>query len=454
MGMLESLTRRMKVAALPLLLFAFCFGLFVAYLLLAGFMTPNETYVAYGALSASMLGLFLLFVKGVEGSKASEYGLRGESRSSMQSLSVAILLLAAFLIVVLEPGFVLGFTRQAAPTLFAFGFFIFTTPLVATAQEAVFRGYIFKTLASKTTLVTGLIVSSALFAIQNTNPLVLSSIGTGGGVQYLFSNTVVSFALGIAMGLYFYKTGWSLLGPIIVRSGLLLQQNLSPVVANTSSWEFTFVFQLMGVAALVLLVNAFVKEPKLLAKKYLDLRIGPKKWRFLQRARWRAEAKKTLRTFAVVGIVIVAFVIGFQAAAGSSLHLAAIPTGSMRPTIYPGTLVVVQAVNNPSQIHVGDIIEFSPSWFNGSVVHRVLSETPTQSGFLYTTKGDNNTSPDPAPVSYSRVTGKVVLIIPYLGFLVLSPPLDIALVAVLFMSSLLGSSLKSPKPSIGPRRRG
>ena len=104
--------------------------------------------------------------------------------------------------------------------------------------------------------------------------------------------------------------------------------------------------------------------------------------------------------------------VGFQAVAAGSVHLAAIPTGSMRPAIYPGALVVVQAVSGPSQIHVGDIIEFSPSWFNGSVVHRVVAEKSTQSGFLYSTKGDNNTSPDPAPVSYSSVTGKVVLIIP------------------------------------------
>jgi len=450
--MLESLVHRLKVAALPLLLFGFCFGLFTAYLLLAGFMSSDETYVAYGVLNASMLAAFLLFVKGIEGSDTSKYGFGGTG-PTRQSLFVAILLVAAFSLVVMEPGFVLGFSRQASPTLFVFGFFLFTAPLVATAQEAVFRGYIFKKLASKTTLVAALIVSSTLFAIQSTNPLVLNGSSVNGVVQYLFSNTLTAFALGIAMCLYFYKAGWSLLGPIVVRSGMLLQQNLSPIVANTTGWEFTFVFQLMGFAAMILLVNAFVKEPKLLAKKYLDLQIGPKKWRFLQRARWRAEAKRTLRAFAVVGIVVICGVLAFEAVAGSSVHLTAIPTGSMRPTIYPGTLVVVQAVGSPSQIHVGDIIEFSPTWFNGSVVHRVIGVgTSGQGGTLYSTKGDNNTSPDPLPVSYGRVTGKVVLIVPYLGLLVLSPQLDVAIVAVLFMSSLLGSSLKSPKPKIGPRR--
>jgi len=439
--------------ALPFVLFLLSFGLFVAYLLFAGFLTAEETYVAYALLYVSILMLFLVFVRSVEESKIGEYGFStpGGSKTWRAAL-VAIVLSVVFSVIVLEPGFIFGFSRQPAPTLFALGFFLFSSPLVAISQEAVFRGYIFKKLTAVTTLTTGLVVSSLLFALQTTNPFVLGGLGSGGVAQYLFSNTLTSFALGVAMGLYFFKSGWSLLGPVIVRWGLLLQQNLSPIVANTTGWEFTFVFQLIACAAVIVLVSALVKEPKLLAKKYLDLQIGPKRWRFLQRSRWRSEAKRTLRAFAILGIVAVSCFAGFQAVMGSSTRLVAIPTGSMRPTIYPGALVAVQGVSAPAQIHVGDIIEFSPSWFNGSVVHRVVAEKQSsQGGILYTTKGDNNTSPDPAPVSYSNVTGKVVLIIPYLGFFVLSPPLDITLVAFLFTCSLLGSSLKSPKPRFRPR---
>lgn len=438
---------------LPFILFLLSFGLFSAYLLFGGFLTAEETYFAYSLLYISILLMFLAFVRGVEKSATGEYGFRtpGGKRGTVATIILAIALVAVFSLVVLEPGFVFGFSSEPPPTLLGFGFFLFTTPLVATAQEAVFRGYIFKKLLTRTTLSVGLLVSSLLFALQTTNPLVLGSLGLGGVAQYLFTNTFTSFALGITMGLYFYKAGWSLLGPVIVRSGLLLQQNLSPIVANTTGWEFTFVFQLMGFAAMIILVNAFVKEPRLLAKKYLDMQIGPKRWRFLQRARRRSGAKKTLRNFAILGVVVVSGIVGFQAGLGPSVHLVAIPTGSMRPTIYPGYLVVVQRVGGPGEIQVGDIIEFSPSWFNGSVVHRVVAEKQSSQGVLYTTKGDNNTSPDPLPTSYREVTGKAILIIPYLGFFVLSPPLDIALVAVLFVSSLLGSSLKSPKPRIGRR---
>lgn len=434
------------------LLFLANFGLFIGYLLFASFLTVMQTYAAYALLYVGSLLLFFAFVRGVERSSASEYGFQTRGRlEALRSVLVALVLLALFSIVILEPGFIFGFSRSAPPGLFEFGFFLFTSPLVALAQEAVFRGYIFKKLLSRSSLTLALIASAVLFAAQSTNPFALGSLGTGNLVQYLFSSTLVSFALGITMGLYFYKSGWSLLGPVIVRWGLLLEQNLSPVSALSSGWELTFVFQLMGLAALIIAMNALIKEPRLLARKYLDVKIGAKRWRFLKRARLRNEAKATIKTFALLAIIVVSCLVGFQAAIGSSIHLTAIPTGSMRPTIFPGTLVIVQAVGGPQQIHVGDIIEFSPSWFNGSVVHRVISVEPTGNGVVYTTKGDNNTSADPLPTAFPRVTGKVVLIIPYLGLLVLSPLLDIALVSVVFLSSLFSSSLKSDKPRL--RRR-
>jgi len=83
----------------------------------------------------------------------------------------------------------------------------------------------------------------------------------------------------------------------------------------------------------------------------------------------------------------------------------------------------------------------------------VAEKQSSQGGLLYTTKGDNNTSPDPFPISYSKVAGRVVLIVPYIGYFVLSPLLDVALIAFLFVASLLGSSLKSPRPGIGLRRQ-
>jgi len=439
--------------ALPLGLFLVSFGLSVAYLLFARVLTTDETYAAYALLYTAILMVFVAFVRG-EGSTPKKYGFSTPGGSKTRwSVFVALVLTLVFSLIVLEPGFVFGFTRQPAPTLLAFGFFLFSSPLVAISQEAVFRGYIFKKLTSATTLSMGLLASSLLFALQSTNPFALSSLSPGGVAQYLFSNTFTSFALGIAMGLYFFKSGWSLLGPVIVRWGLLLEQNLSPIVANTTGWEFTFVFQLIGFAAVIVLVNTLVREPRLIAKKYLDLQIGPKRWRFLQKARRKVEAKRAMRGFAIMGIVVVSCFVGFQAAFGSTVHLVAVPTGSMRPAISPGALVAVQGVSTPGEIHVGDVIEFSPTWFNGSVVHRVVAVTRSGQGeALFTTKGDNNTSPDPVPVSYGNVAGRVVLIIPYLGYFVLSPPLDITLVAVLFMTSLLSSSLKSPKPKIGPRR--
>jgi signal peptidase len=439
---------------LPFALFALSFFAFQIYYLSSGALTVAETYAAYAALYASLLAMLIIVVKRAEGSGIDKYGfITFGRRASLKVIGTAVLLTAVFLLVSTEPGFIFGFTRLASPSILVFGFFLFTAPLVAFAEEALFRGYIFKRLAGTGSTSYALLVSSALYAILLTNPHALGELNVSGVVQYLFTNTFAAFVLGIVMCLYFYKSGWSLLGPVVMRTGLLLQSNLSPLLPNTPSWEFTFVFEVMGSAAVIAVLNAAIREPKFLARKYLDLKTGPKRLRFLQRARIRRGAQRTLMSAAVLGIVVISCIVGFQAALGSTLHLVAIPTGSMRPTLYPGTLVVVQSVSSPAQIKVGDIIEFAPSYFNGSIVHRVISEKQVSAeGAYYTTKGDNNTSPDPMPIPFNSVSGKVVFEVPYLGFLVLSPPLDIALVAFLLMSSLLGSSLRKPKLTPGSGR--
>jgi signal peptidase len=390
----------------------------------------------------------------VEGSPLSRYGFVTFGRgTTLTTISIAIVLVTAFCLIVLEPGFVFGFTRNV-PSFFGLGFFLFTAPVVAVAEEGIYRGYIFKSLATTGPINSAIFISSLLYAVQLTNPFVLGGLGLGGATQYVFTNTLTPFALGIVMCLYYYKSSWSLLGPVIVRTGLVLQGNLSPVFANTTGWEFTFVFQLMGLAAMILLINVTVKEPRFLARRYLGMGTGPKKWRFLRRARARREVKAALKTLAMAGIAVALALLAFEAVLGSSVHLVAIPTGSMRPALDPGALVLVQSTSAPNQIQLGDIVEYKALSVNEDVVHRVIGIQQGSEGVLFITKGDNNTSPDPAPVPYANVIGKVVFAVPFLGFFVLSPPLDITAMLFLFVASLLGSSLKSPKQSLKLRSMG
>lgn len=93
-------------------------------------------------------------------------------------------------------------------------------------------------------------------------------------------------------------------------------------------------------------------------------------------------------------------------------------TGSMRPTLPPGTLVVIKPAE-PAEIAVGDVITFQIESGRPAVAtHRVIARS-TDSGtgeVRFTTQGDANNTPDPEQVRPVQVRGKVWYAIPYLGW--------------------------------------
>lgn len=84
-------------------------------------------------------------------------------------------------------------------------------------------------------------------------------------------------------------------------------------------------------------------------------------------------------------------------------------TGSMRPSIPPGSIVIVHP---KSSYQVGDVITFGA---NGTVVtHRIQSATKRMQ---FVTKGDSNRYSDTHAVSWKDIVGSVKTVIPYVGYL-------------------------------------
>lgn len=91
---------------------------------------------------------------------------------------------------------------------------------------------------------------------------------------------------------------------------------------------------------------------------------------------------------------------------------------SMTPNINVWDVVVTKKVTNPAEIKVGDVITFisTSSISRGmTITHRVIEVGSDENGVTYTTKGDNNLSPDSAPAKYENVIGKVIIRVPQLG---------------------------------------
>lgn len=97
------------------------------------------------------------------------------------------------------------------------------------------------------------------------------------------------------------------------------------------------------------------------------------------------------------------------------IEVFAIRGGSMAPTIPLGAAVV--AVHTaPDAIRLGDVVTIRAD--NGVVfTHRVVEIDDSESDVWLRTKGDANTTGDPAPVPPASVVGVVSVTIPLAGYL-------------------------------------
>jgi len=134
----------------------------------------------------------------------------------------------------------------------------------------------------------------------------------------------------------------------------------------------------------------------------------------LTKSEARHNASRTKKSFPITWIAIV--LIGVMLLWGSTGLLGFKPSivasGSMTPSINVGDIAVT-VPTNPQSIKLGDIIEYLRN--NEFITHRVVAIENINGATFFITKGDANNAPDP-PVPQSAVTGKVLYIIPKLGW--------------------------------------
>ncbi len=112
---------------------------------------------------------------------------------------------------------------------------------------------------------------------------------------------------------------------------------------------------------------------------------------------------------AFLAVVLISFLViriqgGTPTVFGYSIQR--ITTGSMRPALEVGDMIISKTVSSPDQIHVGDIVTFQggSAVDYRSITHRVVEEPSLndEGEYVLTTKGDANTEPE-RDVKFSRV---------------------------------------------------
>lgn len=94
-------------------------------------------------------------------------------------------------------------------------------------------------------------------------------------------------------------------------------------------------------------------------------------------------------------------------------------TGSMKPEIQPGSLILIKKINDPANLKINDIITFqSPRNRNLLITHRIVDIKKTDSNLHFITKGDANSASDAREIDANHILGKYQKnTIPYIGFL-------------------------------------
>lgn len=93
-----------------------------------------------------------------------------------------------------------------------------------------------------------------------------------------------------------------------------------------------------------------------------------------------------------------------------------VESGSMEPSIRIGSLVYVDQSFDAKEIAPDEVIAFKIDGANAQAcTHRVVTNDIESQ--IVRTKGDSNKEIDATPIPYTDIIGRVVLSIPYLGYL-------------------------------------
>ncbi len=96
-----------------------------------------------------------------------------------------------------------------------------------------------------------------------------------------------------------------------------------------------------------------------------------------------------------------------------------IVSGSMEPTIKIKDAIVIKRYDD-EMLKIGDIITYKsedPYFYGIMITHRIVDIIEENDETVYVTKGDHNTTRDRLPVKAGQIYGKVIMVIPKIGYI-------------------------------------
>ena len=154
----------------------------------------------------------------------------------------------------------------------------------------------------------------------------------------------------------------------------------------------------------------------------------------------------------IVAVCVTVIWIGLTSYFGAQNPFYVVSSGSMYPELAMYDIIVISGHTLFEDVKIGDIIVFDrPKDHDKVIVHRVVAVVDDDPKTLRT-KGDNNQSSivgTDYPITEEEYTGKVVYVIPQVGFItkILQPPINYIIIAVIIGIMIIRQITKNKKKS-------
>lgn len=154
----------------------------------------------------------------------------------------------------------------------------------------------------------------------------------------------------------------------------------------------------------------------------------------------------------LLGVILIgavfAFWFGLRLGLRTDYPLLAVASGSMKPTLNIGDLIIVQGLQNYADINAapapsGTIIVFHKPSDDELIVHRAINSMDENGTWFFQTRGDANGTPDywigngtmNGWISQGLLVGKVIAVVPWVGNipLFIRTPSGLLLIVLLFL---------------------
>jgi len=122
------------------------------------------------------------------------------------------------------------------------------------------------------------------------------------------------------------------------------------------------------------------------------------------------------RTFFTVIILVIALLLFALFPIKGNYQIKIVKSGSMEPSIRTGSIVVIKP---GASYMVGDVVTFGKDTKKDiPTTHRIVSSRAQNGVIMFTTKGDANEDPDTAEIKQNDIHGKVLLDVPFFGYII------------------------------------